>query len=263
LRSESWDRRIARAKQLATDNETARPLLIFYAELLRLQKNLSDLTRARHGWIASGSLDQDLAAFRSGVPAFLDAIVRTGPEPLVVDARQLIEGPDGAIDDLLRACWRAPSDREFLAKAILQPYARGLADAGIAPADRDLARADNRCPFCGGMPQLSILQGAGGSLEGGGRALLCATCLTVWPFRRVLCVHCGEEDERKLGYFRSPTYDHMRIDACDTCRRYLKSIDLTRLGTAVPIVDEVAGASLDLWALQHDYEKIELNLVGL
>ena len=65
---------------------------------------------------------------------------------------------------------------------------------------------------------------------------------------------------RFYGQLTGRSFD---VPACDTCRRYLKSIDLTRLGTAVPIVDEVAGASLDLWALQHGYEKIELNLVGL
>ena len=58
-------------------------------------------------------------------------------------------------------------------------------------------------------------------------------------------------------------HDMLRVDACDTCRRYLKTIDLTRLGIAVPVVDEVAGAPLDLWALERGYEKIELNLVGL
>jgi len=51
--------------------------------------------------------------------------------------------------------------------------------------------------------------------------------------------------------------------ACDTCGHYLKGVDLTRLGVAVPIVDEVAGAPLDAWAREHGYEKIELNLVGL
>jgi len=55
----------------------------------------------------------------------------------------------------------------------------------------------------------------------------------------------------------------VRVDACESCRHYLKSIDLGRLGLAVPIVDEVAGAALDLWARDHGYEKIELNLVGL
>ena len=34
-------------------------------------------------------------------------------------------------------------------------------------------------------------------------------------------------------------------------------------GVAVPLVDEVAGAPLDVWASDHGYVKIELNLVGL
>jgi FdhE protein len=79
----------------------------------------------------------------------------------------------------------------------------------------------------------------------------------------VLCPACGEEDERKLAYFRASDLDHLRVDACETCRRYVKTVDLTKLGFAVPIVDEVAGAPLDLWARERGYEKLELNLVGL
>ena len=85
----------------------------------------------------------------------------------------------------------------------------------------------------------------------------------MWPFCRVLCASCGEEDEHKLGYFIRRSTRHLRVDACDTCHRYLKTVDLTRLGVAVPLVDEVAGAPLDLWAREQGYEKIELNLVGL
>ena len=100
-------------------------------------------------------------------------------------------------------------------------------------------------------------------MDGSGRQLLCASCLTLWNVRRVICPSCGEEEEKKLGYFRSPVFDHVRIDACDGCRRYLKTIDLTRLGLAVPLVDEVAAAPLDAWARDRGYEKIELNLLGL
>ena len=57
--------------------------------------------------------------------------------------------------------------------------------------------------------------------------------------------------------------EHRGVDSCDTCRRYLKTIDLGRLGLAVPIVDEVAGVTLDAWATEHGYEKMELNLVGM
>ena len=72
-----------------------------------------------------------------------------------------------------------------------------------------------------------------------------------------------EEDERKTGYFHTPAFDHLRLDACESCKHYLKTVDLTKLGLAVPLVDEVAGAPLDLWARERGYEKIELNLLGL
>jgi FdhE protein len=245
---------------LALGDDAVRPLLEFYARLLELQKNVEERLTAG---TPTGTLQDDLVLVRPGVAAFLDAIVGTGPELLAQQARQLIDGPERAIDDLLMACWHRPSDTQFFAKAILQPYARLLADARTTPTDRQLTMTDNRCPFCGGVPQLSVLHGPGGPLQGGGRSLVCATCLTVWPFRRVLCAYCGEEDERKLAYFQSPDLDHVRIDACDTCHRYLKAVDLTRLGLAVPLVDEVAGAPLDIWAREQGYEKIELNLVGL
>jgi formate dehydrogenase maturation protein FdhE len=208
-----------------------------------LQRDIANLLIGRGNSRLTGSLAQDKALLQPGLPPFLEAIEHSGPELLARDARVLLNKPESARDELLEESWRNPSDQQFFAKAVLQPYADALAAAGVPPVDRHLSRADNCCPFCGGMPQLSILQSTGGSLEGGGRGLLCATCLTVWPFRRVLCAHCGEEDERKLGYFQSP-----RSSICAstpvTLRRYLKSVDLTKLGIAVPIVDEVAGASL-------------------
>jgi FdhE protein len=165
---------------------------------------------------------------------------------------------------MLLTCWGASCDGQFFAKAILQPYAHWLSNAGISPVGRPVRRAGNRCPFCAGAPQLSVLQVTSEPLaHGGGRTLVCATCLSSWPFPRLLCASCGEDDERKLAYFQATAYAHLRIDACDSCRHYVKNVDLTRLGLAVPIVDEVAGAPLDLWAREHGYQKIELNLVGL
>ena len=181
---------------------------------------------------------------------------------LAGEARELLGAGEAGLRDLLLAYWRNPSDRQFFAKAALQPYGQWLADAGIEPLDRVPAGGDNRCRFCGGAPQLSIHEKSADP-DGASRSLLCATCLTRWPFRRVVCAWCGEDDERKLGYFHSAVFDHLRIEACDTCKHYLKGVDLTRLGVAVPIVDEVASAPLDAWAGEHGYAKIELNLVGL
>ncbi len=260
---ESWDRCIERAAELAVLTEAVRPLLEFYVKLLEQQKHLAFILRARQSEGLTGTPARDIDLLRPGIETLLRAMAAQAPQPLADQAERLLEGSPSAVIDLLVTCWHHPSDRQFFAKAVLQPYARCLAESSVMPISRELTMAENRCPFCGGTPQLSVLHGAGGPLQGGGRSLLCATCLTLWPFRRVLCASCGEEDERKLGYFQSPEFDHVRIDACDTCRRYLKSVDLTRLGIAAPLVDEVAAAALDVWAHEHGYEKIELNLVGM
>jgi FdhE protein len=263
LMRDVWQQRINRAEVLAARDDAASRLLAFYADLLRVQQQIYSRVRGNGRGAPSGALEADLPALRSEWRPALHAIARTAPDALAAQARQLGDGGDRAIEDALLSFWHAPSDRQFFPKALLQPYAQRLAEAGVAPR-RELARTDNRCPFCGGAPQLSVLHSTDEPLAaGGGRRLQCATCFTEWPVRRVLCVHCGEEDERKLGYFHSPEFDHLRVDACDTCHHYLKSVDLTRLGLAVPLVDEVAGAPLDIWAREHGYTKIELNLVGL
>jgi Uncharacterized protein involved in formate dehydrogenase formation len=261
---ETWRRRLQRAEELSAADTASSSLVAFYAALLRVQGDLYDHVSTLSSWRPSGAIDCDLPAFRPQLPMVLRAVANGAPEPLAMEARLLLGAGVGGLDQALLAFWRAPSDRQFFAKAIVQPYAQWLAESGVAPVGRELSRADNRCPFCGGTPQLSMLRGASDSaLEGGGRALQCATCLTTWPFRRLLCPQCGEEDERKLGYFHSPAFDHLRLETCDTCKHYLKGVDLTRLGVAVPIVDEVASAPLDAWASEHGYVKIELNLVGL
>jgi FdhE protein len=53
------------------------------------------------------------------------------------------------------------------------------------------------------------------------------------------------------------------VDACDTCHTYIKSIDLSKNGNAVPVVDELATVSLNLWAQEHKYKKAQPNLFGV
>jgi formate dehydrogenase maturation protein FdhE len=256
---DSWDRRIKRAEQLAAEHESTRPLLAFYGQLLGLQRDAYNALRTAQ---LSGSLERDLDVVRPAASAILSAVSAIGPALLADEINEIVGAGDPALDRMLLEGWRTLAANQFLPKVILQPYAQRLAERSQRPLDRELYTTEYRCPFCAGPPQLSVLQG-GGELEGGGRALLCATCLTSWPFRRVRCASCGEEDEHRLAYFHSPTFDHLRVDACETCHRYLKTVDLTRLGVAVPLVDEVAGAPLDVWARERGYEKIELNLVGL
>ncbi|HEX7138865.1 MAG TPA: formate dehydrogenase accessory protein FdhE [Vicinamibacterales bacterium] len=261
--SDPWSGRIRRADTLAAQGGPNAALLTFYARLLRSQQTVyRDLKRYQ----LCGAIERDVAIVRDAASGLLRDVVHHGPDPLVVEARALLDSDLAAVDTMLMTYWFAPADRRFFAKAILQPYAELLTETGLILSDRSHARMDNRCPACGGAPQLAVLEASVSgvtAIDGGSRRLLCAICLGTWPFRRVLCPSCGEEDEYKLVYFQSEQLRHLRVDACESCKRYLKSVDLGQLGLAVPLVDEIAGAPLDLWARDQGYEKIELNLVGL
>src|ERR1043165_3932566 len=185
----------------------------------------------------------------------LECVVRYGPEARASDAQVVLAAEPSVVALELIEYWQNPSDTEFFEKAVLQPYALWLAETRTSPVGRELAGGARTCPFCGGKPQVSFLQARESGAESGNRDLLCATCLTSWEFRRVICANCGEERPAKLGYYHSPEFDHIRIEACDTCKHYIKGIDLTRLGLAFPLVDEVAAAPPDLGALEPRYTK--------
>ena len=256
---DSWDDRVRRADELSAVSGPAHALLVFYAYLLRMQKDLYDSFRLRR---AIGDMAADLTPEMQFAPQLLQMTMHRGPAPLREGA-EAIQSGNRSYEDIVRPFWHQPSDRDFFGKALAQPYMQRLLDSRVRMIHRDHLRGERRCPVCGGAPQLSILEEHAVALESGGRQLQCANCLNRWTFRRVVCVACGEEDERKLGYYRSEELPHQRIDSCETCRRYIKSIDLGHLGLAVPIVDEVAGVALDAWAAERGYRKIELNLVGM
>ena len=74
---------------------------------------------------------------------------------------------------------------------------------------------------------------------------------------------CGEEDVQKLAVYSAKEIAHVRVEACDTCHHYIKTVDLTKDGHAVPVVDELATIPLNLWAADHGYTKIQRNLLGI
>jgi FdhE protein len=98
--------------------------------------------------------------------------------------------------------------------------------------------------------------------DAAGRWLSCSFCLREWAFRRLICPWCQEEDKEKLSRFSSEEWPSVHVEACDTCRRYLKAIDMTVDGLAVPLVDEAAFSVLDVWATDRHYTKIVPNLMG-
>ena len=185
-----------------------------------------------------------------------------GPSRLGEVAHSMRSWDDSSTRKLLNNVWARPElspslPQEFLARAFLQPSAL-LARSHFAADWKGYTQS--LCPFCGRKPGAGILRQRG---DGGSRSLLCSFCLAEWEFRRIVCAGCGEEDHRKLPVYTASDFDYIRVECCDTCKQYLKTVDLTKNGLADAVVDEIAAAPLDLWAREQGYSKLELNLVGM
>ena len=99
--------------------------------------------------------------------------------------------------------------------------------------------------------------------HGARRSLVCGFCLTEWPMPRIVCPACGEHDFDALFVYRADEFPAVRLDACDSCDTYIKTIDLTADGAAIHIVDDLATLPTDLWAAGNGYRKLRPNLLRL
>lgn len=202
---------------------------------------------------------------------FLQLVREAGPAELSAAAQELQGSSEERWAALWDAHWRGqlpPGEAgpvAFFPKAFLQPYGALLAaalrgDGEDGPVSGNGAEGSGVCPMCGGPPQVSVLREEG---HGAARSLVCSRCETEWRYKRVRCVACGEEEFRRLEYLQAPEWPHVRVAACRACGRYVKEVDLSKDGRAVPVVDELATIPLDLVAAAEGYRKVEPNLIGL
>ena len=262
MKHSRWDKRVQRAADLAGRFPHAAEVLAFYQEILEFQRSLCDeiFTPPRSQDEKPASLRErlDISIAAQQLPRLLSLIDTNGPEKLAQEARELRATTSQQQRELLASFLLAtePIPRSFFPRVLFQPWAEFLSSSYAAPAP---GSAGSICPFCGARPQAAVLRPEG---DGGKRFLLCSLCLTEWEFRRILCPICDEKDHQKLPRYTAEDIEAVRVEACDTCHYYLKSVDLTIDGLAVPLVDEVATVSLDLWASEHGYKKAEANLMG-
>lgn len=263
-----WERRVERARELADLHPAAGEALRLYERLARFQKSLyAGFTAGRvsaRPVEPPGSLRDELepAAVLSSLAPFLALIQEIAPFPLAHSAAELAAAGEGRRREVLEAFWRADGDglepaEAWIAWTFLQPHAEALADRR---EPEEFPGTPPLCPRCGGPPQAGVLRPLG---DGGKRSLICALCATEWPYRRIVCPTCGEEDVDKLPVYATEELPHVRVEACDTCRHYLKTIDMTKDGHAVPVVDELAAIPLSLWAVENGYTKGGPDLLGL
>jgi FdhE protein len=258
-----WQQRAERAEQLASQIPPAAEVLRFFVPIVRFHEEL-------YRWLTSASLPAARLSFKEALEPALTRRFRTllavveghGPGASASAARELQEEDDDSHSTLLHAYWTAgngappePGAQHFLARAFLQPYAEFIRSKMEMSS---LPHTPCLCPLCNRKPGMGVLRPLG---DGGQRFLLCSLCLHEWEFRRIVCPGCGEEDHAKLPVYRAEELPYMRVECCDSCGTYIKTVDLTENGLVVPVVDEMAAISLDLWAQKQGYSKLQVNLM--
>jgi len=257
----AFEKRAARAEALAPSAPAVAEPLSFAAKLFRFQGRLAAAISARHAEAPFSGEAPDLRRIVDLLPPLLAFAAADGPSELAEVAAARAKDDPATATTRLEVYWEGGRDvqEDYLSRAFLRPLAEVLARAGIA-ARRP--RHEGHCPACGSAPIVSYRKELPES-NGAARFLVCGLCGTEWAFNRIRCPSCQEENPAKLPGFQSDVHRNVRIEACETCRRYVKSLDLTLDARPLPEVDDLVSLAMDLWAIEEGWTRMEPGWAGI
>ncbi|MFH1703435.1 MAG: formate dehydrogenase accessory protein FdhE [Nitrospirota bacterium] len=107
------------------------------------------------------------------------------------------------------------------------------------------------CPICGSEPFMAELK------ELGARFLVCSSCSYEWRFKRLQCPFCEHEAPQGAKYlFTKKEGKVYRVDVCEECKRYIKTVDTKELGEdVIPLIEDAGTLYLDIVAQKEGYIK--------
>jgi formate dehydrogenase accessory protein FdhE len=158
-------------------------------------------------------------------------------------------GDEARLQHLAHSLAIDPEALAFVLQTALTPFVENAAQ----PYRKwiELARwRDGYCPICGGEPVMARLTG-----EAGRRILTCSLCRTEWAFERLRCPFCEDEAESPtLNYFTVDNDEAHRVDCCDQCHCYLKTVDERAVNYTINLFAEnIITAHLDTIANEQGY----------
>lgn len=161
----------------------------------------------------------------------------------------LLEEDDSIFEKTAKKHDIKKDDLAFIVYNTIKPSLSLCAKQLSTYLDKDKPWGKGYCPICGSPPGLSMFQGEGE------RFLLCAFCWHKWSSRRLYCPFCDNTDTKTLNYFFSEDEKEYRVDLCDKCKKYIKSIDTRKTERIIyPPLEQVATLHLDIKAKEMKYE---------
>lgn len=142
----------------------------------------------------------------------------------------------------------------FVIHNVFKPLAVFLRRSLGFQLDSEQQWFEGTCPFCGYLPGMSKLAGA----KDNQRILSCALCENEWKYLRVTCFACGNNEQKKQGYFESAESPLYRAYYCDECKSYIKTLNMTKSKTEEEYdlhVEDILTTYLDAAMLEKGYSR--------
>lgn len=145
----------------------------------------------------------------------------------------------------------------FLIQMSIQPSIRAQREQLNGKVNpRDWLRG--YCPVCGSLPQMSELK------EEGKRCFLCSFCGYEWLGLRLQCPYCENSNHKQLHYFYAEGQEAYRVDVCDKCKKYIKTIDSRKLDYTPDLyLEDIVTMHLDIIASKKGFQRPLRNIWGL
>ena len=162
-------------------------------------------------------------------------------------SRAVLTRDHDRLTQIAREVGLQPERLYFLAKLALKPALEAIRSVCAGMVNVDLWD-QGYCPLCGSEPNMAYLD------KKGKRHLYCELCGQEWPYPRVNCPFCRNEDQKTLGYFHSDNEQGLRVDFCRKCQRYIKTVDRREFEMEVPMeLEYLATLHLDILAEKEGF----------
>jgi len=179
-----------------------------------------------------GALEED----RLDISEILTAVA-AGKRDMVTSATQGIGLDSGLV--------------RMLARNALKPAFRAWRRQ-LTPLAEKISWDKGSCFICGADAILAELHG-----NTQVKHLRCGQCGADWPFPRLQCMYCGNEDHTSLGYLYSENQaEKFRVEVCEKCKGYLKVIAaFSPTPPEILSVEDLATLHLDYIAQERGYTR--------
>ncbi|MGI5880846.1 MAG: formate dehydrogenase accessory protein FdhE [Syntrophomonadaceae bacterium] len=114
------------------------------------------------------------------------------------------------------------------------------------------------CPVCGEVTTVAVVTPPDGK-----RMMHCNACGFERMVKRIICLHCGNEDAKQRTYLKNEAYPGIEMVVCLLCGEYSKEIDARELQVQDYMWEDLRTLPLnfatEFWLSEHDKKDNQIH----